>query len=107
MNKKQIIKGLKCIKQVCAEHEECEDCKLRCYCDHRKVNGSPHVYPKFNNELILAKDVRGKLLIIDFDELFNTLNRICSSTIYCEDCVLRRECEDTCGFTIIPECWCI
>ena len=60
-----------------------------------------------NNELVLAKDVRGKLLIIDFDDLFNTLNRICSNTNYCKECRLRRECEKTCGFTIVPEYWCI
>ena len=107
MNKKELIKGLKCIKQVCGEHEECEDCKLRCYCDHRKVYGSPHLYPNFNNELVLAKDVRGKLLIIDFDELFNDLRRTCIVTNYCKDCVLRRECKKTCGFTIVPERWCI
>lgn len=107
MNKKQIIKGLKCIKQVCGEHEECDDCKLECYCQHRKVYGSPYAYPNFNNELVLVKDVSGKLLIIDFDKLFNELSRICSSTNYCKDCVLRRECEKTCGFTIVPEFWCI
>ena len=44
MNKKQIIKGLKCIKQVCGEHEECDDCGLECYCQHRKMYGSPHLY---------------------------------------------------------------
>ena len=105
MNKKQIITGLKAIKQVCKETESCEDCKLECYCQHRKVYGSPCAYPNFNNELVLVKDVRGKLLTIDFDELFNELNRICRTTIYCDECIIGRVCEKTCCFTIIPEDW--
>lgn len=105
MNKKQIMDGLKAIKQVCKDSEACEGCKLECYCEHRRVTGAPHLYPNFNNELVLVKDVRGKLLIIDFDKLFNELSRICCTTIYCDECVIRRECEKTCGFTIIPEYW--
>ena len=105
MNKKQIIKGLKAIKQVCEEKGECEGCGLEYYCKHRRVYASPHLYPKFNNELVLAKDVRGKVLIIDFDELFNELNRRCCKTMYCEDCSIKRLCGKTCGFTITPEYW--
>lgn len=105
MNKNQIIKGLKTIKQKCKEYETCEGCELECYCHHRKVCGSPHLFPTFNNELVMVKDVRGKLLIIDLDKLFNELNRMCCHTMYCDDCVIKRECEKTCGFTIIPEYW--
>jgi hypothetical protein len=107
MNKNQIIKGLKAIKQKCKEYGSCEGCELECYCQHRRVYGSPHLFPNFNNELVMVKDVHGKLLIIDLDKLFNELNRICSTTNYCQDCVLRRECEKTCGFTIVPERWCL
>lgn len=89
MNNKQIMDGLKAIKQVCKDSVACEGCKLECYCEHRRAYGSPHLFPKFNNELVLVKDVRGKLLLIDFDELFNELNRICSATMYCNECVIR------------------
>ena len=107
MNKKQIIKGLKAIKQICKEKVECDGCELECYCHHREMCSSPHRYPNFNNELVMVKDVRGKLLIIDLDKLFNELKRICSTTMYCDECVIRGVCEKTWGFTISPKYWLI
>ena len=105
MKKKEIVYGLKAIEQKCAENKTCEKCELECYCQYRRVYGSPHLFPDFNNHLVMVKTKGKKLLITDLDDLFNTLNKICCATMFCDECIIKRECEKTCGFTIIPEFW--
>lgn len=105
MNKKQIIKGLKAVKQKCKENDCCEHCELECYCQHRRVYGTPQLFPKFNNRLVMYEFKGDMLVLVDLDNLFNALSKVCCNTVYCDDCPINRLCEKTCGFGEAPEAW--
>ena len=107
MKKSKILTGLKAVKNICSEVQDCKNCGLSGYCEYRKVLGAPHLYPHFCLKTLAfaGSSCDDKVVYISLDDLFNGLNEICCRSLYCGDCVIKDTCEKTCGFTIIPEFW--
>lgn len=105
MKKEYVLESLAAIKKLCKSRKECTKCGLSEYCKHRMVYGTPELFPHFILNTEIAIDDNGKIVIYDMDELFNTLNLICSRTLLCDECILKKECDSTCGFAIVPEDW--
>lgn len=105
MKKEDVLEALSAIKKLCKSRKECTKCGLNDYCEHRRVYGAPELFPHFKCNTEIAIDNDRKIVFYDMDLLFNTLNSICSRTLLCDECILKQECDSTCGFTIIPEYW--
>lgn len=107
MKKEDLLESLVAIKKLCNSRKACTKCGLEDYCEHRRVYGTPGQFPHFTNNAVIAIEDNDKIVFYDMDLLFNTLNSICSRTLLCDECILKKECDSTCGFTIIPEYWCL
>ena len=107
MKKDILLEGLTVVKQICEETNHCDDCGLHCYCKHRMIYAAPERFPVFDHKMAVCLAQNGKPVYYNMDMIFNTLNLICSHTQLCDECILKKECDSTCGFTVIPEFWCL
>lgn len=105
MIKEDVLETLVAIKKLCKSEKECAKCGLADYCKHRRVYGLPKHFPYFTHNTVISTYDNDKIVFYDIDNLFNTLNSICSTTLLCDGCILQKECESTCGFTIILGFW--
>lgn len=105
MKKENILESLVAIKKLCQSRKECAKCGLSDYCMHRRVYGTPEQFPHFTLNTEIVIDDNSKIVFYGMDVLFNTLNSICSRTLLCDECILKEECDSTCGFAIVPEDW--
>ena len=105
MKKENILESLVAVKKLCKSRKECTGCGLADYCKYRMVYGAPEQFPHFTLNTPIVMVDNDKAVFYGMDELFNTLKSICSRTLLCDECILKNECDSTCGFSIIPEYW--